>query len=266
MYGLFISLFVSLLPLAIYLLILSQINRKTASTMISGRADMIGMLMGLSGMLLFMGPWLMQIWYYRFVTTPIEEGGLTTLESIWSRFMFLWLGYYFVILSGAGWMIWGRRNATAIYNVDRLRLEAVLSETLASHGLGQARSGTSLFVGPQEESASNPSETPSPAETTPLQGKLSIMPRATLTVKDTRHAHIRVDDFPLLQNLTFHWVDASPGLQEIIETDLRGNLDRTAPDDNPAAGWLLGLSAVLFGMLLTVTALAVMLAYFPPRH
>ena len=108
-----------IIPLAIYCLILFRLNRRTYPVMVSGAWDSIGLLFAASGVLLFSGPSLIA----------------QRLAASMAEWIFVWTAYYLLILVGSVLLVWSRRDATVIYNVDADLLNEVLERVLDKVGL-----------------------------------------------------------------------------------------------------------------------------------
>ena len=66
-----------------------------------------------------------------------------------------------------------------------------------------------------------------------------------------QYAEVEVEPFPALCHVTLHWDQYTPQLRRDIEKELQTRLEYAVPDDNPATGWFLGVSGLIFGMMVT---------------
>ena len=76
-----------------------------------------------------------------------------------------------------------------------------------------------------------------------------------------RYAELRVDTFAAFCHVTLHWDRYSPQMRRDIESELARTLQHAAPPENPAAGWFLGFSGLVFGTVTMAAILFVVLIY-----
>lgn len=235
--------FVSLFPLALYFFFLAGLNRRDRPALIPGVWESAALLFGLSGFLLFAVPALLNALYVREVAAvPLEEFNEKTFaDSLW-RWRLIWGGYFAILLIAAGLLLVARIGRRGICNVDIDLFRDALARTLEELSLSPRSEGRTLWLYP----ASEMDQVESSAQT-PL-GMLSF------------------DVFPLFCHVTLTWRAADPSLRRDFETALMANLRHAAPEDNPAAGWFLGLGSLVFGALVMMLALTVFAYLFPRRH
>src|SRR5205085_2045875 len=110
---------VCLMPLAVYLLYLSYVNGRSSPTLISGPWDFGALLLGLSGFLLLLGP---------FVVTLIDSAWRSHAYGSWANLKgigrkeailgsIIATGYYLMLLVLIPLLLRTRRRVTALYNV-----------------------------------------------------------------------------------------------------------------------------------------------------
>jgi hypothetical protein len=78
-----------------------------------------------------------------------------------------------------------------------------------------------------------------------------------------RYAEVGVDPFAAFCHVTLHWESYTPALRREIEDRLAHELrDGAVPDVNPAAGWFMGFSGMIFGAITLLAAFFVVLFVF----
>jgi hypothetical protein len=248
-----ISYLAFLFPIAAYLFVLALVNRRTNPVMVSGVGDFVGLLLACSGVLLISGPCLIIVAYDRESTFPVgaHEGQVTPFRDIWDKWYLIWVLYYWFVIGGAIALTLTRRARTVLYNVDLDLFDLVFSRAVEKLNLTQARMGHKVFLGPLPAT---------PDAATPT------VPSVPAAFKAERYGQVEIDPFPALCNLTLHWQPGSEVVRAELEDDLRRNLDSCRCTDNPAATWLLGISTLLFGMIVLVIVFMALSIYLPRRH
>lgn len=244
-----------LFPLALYCLVLAGINRRSGPTMVSGVWDFIGLLGGASGFLFISAPTLLSTFYTRNIEFPMDEGArVQPAAVVWGKWAAVWILYYAMVLAGAGYLLWLRRNKTVIYNVDPDLFEGVFTRAVAKLALTQAHLGRSVILGPLE--------VPGAGETG-VQAGLSRFPqRAT----GERHGQLDIDVFRPMSNITLHWRPDADIVRTEIEAELHRNLDECRALENPSGTWFLGMGMIFFGLIFMVVVFLLLMMYFPPRR
>ena len=250
---LIISYLAFLIPLAVYCFILGLVNSRTKPVMVGGVWDSIGLMLGISGLLLFSGPLII---FYRFLPRQVS------LWPFWLATWVLWAGYWGIVLGGAGLLIWLRRHKTVIYNVDPALFNQVLYRRLAKLRLHSTRLGRKLWLRqwtPEDEKAGEPVMTEIQTGPAPDPiGERNRMP-SPWQGEGERRGQLDVEPFPAMSNVTLHWRDGPPRLRVEIEDELRGNLDECRALDNPSAGWFMGLGSLFFGFVVLSIILIIVL-------
>jgi len=236
-----------LFPLAIYFLILFQLNRRNNPVMVSGVWDSIGLLFAGSGFLLISGP-LFIGWKF---------------EVSLADWTVVWIAYYLLILAGSALLLWSRRHVTVIYNVDADMLNQLLERVLDKIGVNQTRIGHAVMIGPPLDIAAEEATSEAITEM-PGRGReprdSSLLKRYPLfSPPEENQDRLDVEPFPAMCNVTLHWRSGTLALRQEVEDELRRNLDECRSLDNPSAGWFLGLSSLLFMFIMFAVALAYVL-------
>lgn len=236
------------LPVALYCLVLAQINHRLRPLVVSGQWDFAGLLFALSGFFLVVVPGILS----HFASRSLLEVTLDANDSswqemmaqMWSRWWVWWLLYYGVLIGGIVWLWWRQRHKLVIYNVDPALLTSVLASVTAKLGLSQHDAGAAMVLEPAP-----PTEDASSA-ITPPPGK----------------AALAIDSFPALCHVTLHWGSYNRTLRQAVEEKLRKELAESDAPDNPAALWLLCISSCLFGLMFVVVVILFLATYYPPRR
>jgi hypothetical protein len=251
-----------IVPLALYLLILSWINRRSRPLMVSGVWDFVGILFASSGFLLLGGPailgslserwrmfWLLGEW-------SNNEG----LASIGQFSVFLSILYFFVVILGSGVVFWRQRHLTSIYNVDPPAVENALQETCNSLGLAPIRSGN-LFVfglpveGPR--SVDRPQGIQAP-HYLPLAGetvKSAVSEEGIADLFLGQNAILELEPFDAAMHMTLRWEPYDSPLRSVLETELDRRLSQMSVPQHDTALWL-----SLAGTTLVALAVMIVLA------
>jgi hypothetical protein len=241
------ALLAFLFPVAIYCLILATINRRVKPLIVSGVWDSVGLLCAVGGFFLVTVPMLITEFYRRAFTSEDAESFLTLWLQQWT----LWLIYYLLLISGSSLMTLWRTHKTSIYNVDTELFAKVLEQTCAALGLAMTANRARLVL------------TPAPRIELSESTAISVSaPKPLLDPQDRRHAELEIESFPSMCHVTLHWDNYSLEVRRQIEAELDKSLEAAAPLENPATGWLLNISGMIFGALLMVALAAVVVHIF----
>jgi hypothetical protein len=208
-----------LIPLAIYLLCLAQITRRDHPTPVSGPWDFAGLVLGLSGFIVFGGGLLLTLVQSNF--RYWMRGNLEALRAAWVQERLTWsllvCFYLVVVLGGIGLTFLARRRTLVVYNVEPAALEMALVEVFEQLGRSVERHGK-LWAGPA-----------------PL---------------------CELDAFEAGRTVTLRWVSNDLRLFEDVVRHLRAAIAMQLTDENPASRWLMsgavGSAAIVlcsFGLL-----------------
>lgn len=211
------------LPVACYLIFLGWVNRQPRPSFVSGPVDFVGLLFASSGFLIVGGPAALsafnerwrQFWVLGEIGSLME--GLDAAREVW-----LWLavGYYFVVVAGCGWLCWRRRDSTCIYNVDPGVTATALLEVCDRLDVAVTCAGERFVLG---------------LETT-----------------------LVVEEFAAMRHVTLRWSPVDAALRSAVEAELERWLGRRDVAENDTGAWL-GLvgSGLLMLTLATLLALVV---------
>ena len=248
---LLVSFLIFLFPLALYCLYLAYINRGRHPFVASGVWDTAGLLLALSGFLLYTLP--------RTILMPLTERLVDLLPGAddplltSSRALALGIAYYFFLVCAAGIMLVARRHRTVIYNVETEAVHDRLARVLAELRLDSVCLSGRYLIAPLDAFSIVPpldtgafSSNPVPADMPPNK-VLRAMPGGP------RYAELTIEPFRPFCNVSLHWTNYPPHLRRDIEQRLAVALEGATPADNPAAGWFLAFSGLVFG---TITMLA----------
>lgn len=245
------ALLAFLLPVGFYCLILASVNRRGKPLIVSGVWDSVGLLFALSGFFLATLPMLLSEFYFR--TFTLDGSG--DFLALWLQHWILWVVYFLFLISGSALMILWRAHKTMIFNVDPELFAKALERTFANVGMAiKMRKEQRLILAPESR-----------GETQESMAITQAAPKAAVAAKDSRYAELEIDSFPPMCHITLHWGNNAPEVRRQIENELEKNLESTAPLDNPAAGWFLNISGLIFGTLLMVVLAFVILIVMSRR-
>src|SRR5262249_13334789 len=165
----------------------------------------------------------------------------------------LWIIYFLLLISGSVLMILWRMHKTMIYNVDPELFPEGRGRTFTAIGMGMPARLDRLMLPPAPRS-DNPESTAITESATPAADP-----------NDSRYGELAIESFPSMCHVTLHWDNYTPELRRQVETELQKCLEAAAPLDNPAAGWFLNLSGMIFGALIVVAVAEVLLIVLFPR-
>ncbi len=255
-------------PLALYLLLLGWINRRSRPVLIGGAWDFAGVLFALSGFLLVVGPALLgsldeqSRWFWLLGESESAQassaGAETQLgrpspdelgqaESVrgWSSQGWtttLWIVirvfYFIAVAGGAAFLLWRSRRLTSIYNVDPLALFPALEQAFQRLGLSALRTGHSFRIGGRA-----PAVDP------------------TLASPNTM---LHVDVFPAMRHITLRWAPADSPVRREVEQELTHALAATTTSEQePIQGGCLSVVGVaLFALALVAAGLLILIRFY----
>ena len=232
-------------PIGVYCFFLASLNQRSRPTMVSGRWDAVGLLFALSGFALITVPTLAAQFYSHFAGWIVTTFWFDPASAIW-------LAYY-LALAGACWLMmrW-RASTTMIYHVDPGLFAKVLEGTLAALGIAAIRDRDRLMLKKAEA-----------IDTTAISEFPTAM--AAPTAAADRFGVLQVEAFPAMCHVTLRWNQCRANLRREIETELEKGLLLAAPDENPAAGWFLTVSGLIFGALTVVAVAFLIIVLFTRR-
>lgn len=229
------------LPLAIHCLILNMLNRRSHPVVIAGTWDFAEVLFAVSGFLFFGGPAILAGFNQRY-RDYLLYGGLRPMpkitDAISHLWIALWVGYYVIVLAFAAYMLWRRRRATSIYNIEADAFHESLAGVLDRLKLEWVRNGGTVFI----NAPGNPELVDRPNN---LDAKRDMRRRLV----------IALDVFPAMRHVSMYWPDDAGALRSEIEDRMARAFAEVRTRNNPVAGWLLSIAGCLLSiMLFTVAA------------
>jgi hypothetical protein len=255
---LFLGLF--LFPIAIYCTVLGMINRRPTPLPVSGAWDFAGLILAVSGFLLFFGPYLLSGGFRQSMRDlPLRGDGHSVADvvgELWASWWVVWVLYYLAVLGGASYLIWSRRLVTVVYNIQADPLESALRLTAERLGLAMNRQGNHLYFEPVASNAAAPVDERIAAGPPPSVAGHLQRPRATIS----HPLGAELEPFPLMCNVAIHWLRAQPIERLEFERELRKILDQTVVLDSAVGGWLLGIGGFIFILITVATGVIIFAA------
>jgi hypothetical protein len=262
-----------LLPLAVYIFILAQLNRRPHPVMVSGAWDFAGVLFALSGFLLLGGPFIMaslnQDWREFWIRSPLRSlQGLS--EQWWYLRLTIWGIYFLAIAGGSIWLLRGRSRTTSIYNVTPEAMDQSLERTLDRLQLAWRRTRGRIDIrhpvfaeGEIDSREANPAKSDASLA---ISGRPAVLdprlsPAASPRSYDPADSRtvVEIDPFPAMHHITLYWPDGGGALRKEVEAELAKTLVAVETPPNPAVIWLMSAATIL---LSTVTFALLMLILF----
>lgn len=215
-----------LVPLALYLLLMSCINRQPRPVIVPGTWDFLAVLFASSGFLLLGGPVIMtslnEKW--RMLWMLGEFGEVTKGLAENSRnYLLMAGGYFLLVLVIVAWTFLRRRGLTVIYNVDPNSPEECLQSICRDLHLEATKAGSSFLIGKKPDQIT-----------------------------------IEVEKSPVLRSVTLKWKEPFSLGRTEIENRLKQCLGQTDAPYHDIGPWLnlvgtafLGVAGlILFGLIL----------------
>lgn len=243
-----------LLPLAIYLLVLANLNGREHPVAISGAWDFAGVVFASSGFLMFGLPAILGafsetgrrwLWLGETEASPLGE----EYRQVW---MVVYLAYVALIVLGAGVLIWRRRRCTAVYNVTSAALELAIERACGILGLSPVRSGNLFLFGMAAgwggAGRRGAEGLQAPHYTAPADANLKGDERATLAASEllAQSAVLEVEAFATMRHATLWWDPASATVRPEVERELDRLLAELPVPDYAVCAWQSLLAQVLF--------------------
>jgi hypothetical protein len=234
-----------LMPLAVYLLYLSHLNRRIPPTLVSGPWDFGGVLLGLAGFLILSGPLLLSLVHSAWRSYLF--GNWAALRATGAREALagslMSVGYLIVLATLITFLLRRRRPVTAIYNVMPDRVEETVVGVLEDLSYSFRRTNGELEIATKKASE-------------PVDPASQFFPATSAT--------LRIDRFPSMAHATLRWGGAYSGIRPELEAILPAALP--PPVRNSMAGWTITAAlAVMVAMLLWLVVLVVVVFVPPPN-
>jgi len=283
-------------PLAVYFLVLAQLNRRRHPVMVGGVWDFAGVLFALSGFLLLGGPFIMatfnQDWRDFWLRSPFRSStGLS--EHWWYLRLGLWACYFAAIFIGSIFLLRGRSRITSIYNVDPDTFDQSLGRVLENLHLKWNRTGHAFSIhGPVlsdgqallketvgvssqaiiEQRGLGMEDRGSIVNSREIRGQESGVsdqesgdrghPASPLTTHHSPLTTLEVNPFPAMCHVTLQWSGNDRQMRREIETELAKLLRGVSAPHNPAATWLMSVAGMLMCIVFFGLALIILFYVF----
>jgi hypothetical protein len=272
---------VFVVPLAIYCLVLSAINRKRHPVIVSGSWDFAGVLFAASGILLVGGPAILTGLYehWRLSWLLGQTRYLQGIGENWSFWISLWLVYFAVVAGGSALLLWRRRRRTSIYNVEPLVFEETLIQVLDRLGLEWVRQGPRRvlvrFREPLPEGGSGAVHSilfqrHSTVPSSSFQANAALSrPQPAVTPPPASAypwTEIGLEAFPAMRHMTLCWPNTDEAIRQEVETELAEALVLLPTRPSSISAWFLSLAlGLFFSAFFVLCALLVMRILRMPR-
>jgi hypothetical protein len=236
-------------PVAVYFLILANLNRRSHPVMVSGPWDFSEVLLACSGFLIFGGICVLTGFNERWRAYWLY-GNPRMLRSVTSDFWYFWLSviglYFLLLLAIAVYLLWRRRLATAIYNIELPTLQDYISLTLERLGLDYQQIDQRYFISPPDHSKSEAIRT-------------AEAPALTRAPSSAQKLMLELDNFRAVRHVTLYW-SATGVLRDEIEAELARNLGEVRNGPNPVAKWMIILAVLLFAVMVATLGTILVIA------
>ena len=259
-----------LLPLSLYFLALSWVNRQPRPVVVAGTWDFVGLLFAASGFLLVGGPAVLSSFNdrWRRIWLLGESSSLPdSLDGYREFWMLLAVTYFLVVVVGSGVVLARRRRLTCIYNVEPVDVESALGEACKQLGIAPIRSGNLFLFGfSNVMGVSFDLATPTEQSKTDVLGIKEVTPshgghlhqRVPQPRPEEPNAILEVDSSNALKHVTLLWEPHDSPLRTPVEAELRHRLARVPAPEHDAAVWcnLLGTALLMVSMFVLVLLIA----------
>jgi hypothetical protein len=281
----------SVVPIAIYCLVLAVVNRRCRPLIVSGTWDFAGVLFAASGILLVGGPAILMALYQQWHVARLL-GQPRYLPSIGEYRIFwigLWILYFTIVACGSALMLWRRRRLTCIYNVEADVFTEALTQVLDRVGLEFFWNGPRRLVLrlptkkpavallSKDDSAYSASELPLedgnrlrapvlPSHRSPA-GMIPVVAEDAQDCPDPRGGTMRnaadlgypwaeldLHVFPIMRHAALRWRSESAVVRPEVEARLSEALALVYSGPNPVAAWFVAL-ALLSSAFVMLSAL-----------
>lgn len=213
-----------LTPVAMYLSWVGGLHRKPRPTVVGGGWDFAALLAGLSGLVLFGGGVLVAAFHSN--VRYAARGNWEQLQAVWGQERVAWaafaLGYVVVVVGTVALVARSRQRSVAVYNLDRDRAEAAVSDVLADAGVNATRFGDVWSDG---------------------------------------RGVVAIDAFDALRHVTVRFVSPDPRLCEELDRGLRKRLATVPSADHRVAGLMYSAAVACSGAIACCLALIAYFLY-----
>jgi len=267
-------------PLAVYCLVLSVINRRRYPVVLSGPWDFAGVLFAASGFLILGGPAILTGLYEQWRLSWLlgQTRYLQGIGENWSFWISLWFLYFAVVAGVSAIVLWRRRRLTSIYNVETAVFSEMLTQVLDRLGLEWLQNGPRRlllrFRGPPLEGGSGMMDpilisqglqapaAPTLAERARADAQHTAVSARLATTLAYPWAELALEPFPAMRHVTLHWLGHDEALRLEVETELAKALARVRTRRNPVGACFLCLSLGLlfsaFSVLFVLLAMRIL--------
>ena len=235
-----------LFPVCIYCLFLAMLHQRRHPTLMSGAWDFVGVLLALSGFLIF-GTTVFLLSFQPAGREFLLHGGTPAdVRRIGAQgspmIVLLWFLFYASLASSFAYMIWHRRAFSVIYNITPAETEHVLLRVVENAHMQAMRRGRRWYIGAEEhlerKSAAFESSSLRAAAVAP-----QVVPQAVLEVHGS----------PLMRTVSIFWRSYRDEARQELQAELERELDQFPCSSGATAGWLITVASALFlVMILTV--------------
>jgi hypothetical protein len=235
-----------LFPICIYCLFLAMLHQRRHPTLMSGTWDFVGVLLALSGFLVF-GTAVFLLSFQPAGRDFLLHGGAPSdLRRIGAQgshlIVFLWFLFYASLASSFAYMIWHRRAYSVIYNVTPAEMEYVLQRVIENSHMQSMRRGRRWYIGAEEEVESKPVAIDTSSRRTSIL-QPQVIPQAVLEVQGS----------PLMRTVSIFWRSYRDEARQELQAELERALDQFPSSSGSTAGWFITAASALFmTMILTV--------------
>jgi hypothetical protein len=207
------------------------INRRRTPLVVSGVADGIGLVLGLSGFFLAGGALVLMRLHERLWLNSLTTASTPPLGPVLAGLLLTVL-YAVAVIGLLAYLFARQQHLTSIYNTDPEQVEAGLTEAFDRLGLQPVRSGALFYFRREDEPR----------------------PTAAGTV-------LELETFSALRHVTLRWDPADAALRGPVEAELTGSLAEAPAEEPGEVGfWLMAVGLFLFG--LSMVGLGIGLAAF----
>lgn len=269
---------VCLFPLGLYCLWLAEINNRPRPTLVNGAWDFAGLLVGLSGFLLFGGvvsllafdaTWRLTLARGRF--DQISDVITGTDYTLW----LVALLYLLIVLGGFAVLINRRKWVSGVYNVTASDFHTALTQAIENARLKLTVTGNTFrIVAPlapaltvTDPVASSPvaSAPVASAPVTPAPTDTPALPGVPYT-PPTGEIALLIEPAELLHHITLHWLGKNRAMRDTIERELRRTLSDVQSPKSQITSWCLTAASCCFVVIILSLILLILVGLMVTRR